>query len=125
MSAEGLLFAAGLEQGVVPTRGTEMPDAAAAYLRAGMRSIDHGCGHVADVRFVSPPIRSALCPACAQATGLLARALRCGRCRRLVDPAAGDWACVAAVEPAVVLFAAMCKTCVNHEERQDDGRIEG
>lgn len=119
MNVNDLLLTAAMESGFTPSRGIPtMPDATRAYVESWMKTVDRGCGHPAEVRFTSIPARSVLCPACAISTGILDRALLCGRCRAPVDPSAGDYAAVfAATEPVgVIVFIAMCAMCSKEME---------
>jgi hypothetical protein len=117
MSAEDVLFTAAMEQGAAPAQGLDaMPEVARRYVSAWLATIDHGCGHETDVRFTAMPVRSALCPMCADAVGLLDRALRCGRCGTNVHPERGDHAAVVAVSPRVIAFLAFCESCAGEKE---------
>ncbi|MCP2636763.1 hypothetical protein K0817_009320 [Microbacterium sp. HD4P20] len=117
MNADETLFVGAMEQDTAPTHGPlGLTGRAREYVAAWLASVDHGCGHATEVRFTAMPVRSALCPDCAQATGLLDCAMRCGRCRVSVDPARGDYAAVFAVNASVIAFLAMCAQCMEMKE---------
>lgn len=109
-ASESILWEITENRGTAPMQFGAVPEAARGYIAAWVATIDHGCGHPAEVYVSAMPQRSAVCPDCVTRIGLDRFASRnCGRCTRPCDR---DGQVLAfAVDPKLIVFASLCSTC--------------